>query len=250
MLWGGDDDSASVYEALLNNHRMAKGAARVITYKRRGSSALRQCASLVSILSNDVHPGVARYLGSSLVSATELVVLTEYFSEGSLRQWITSVVKQAQAPEHFPATPTPSSRPIIRPHTIREYSRQLVETVAYLHQTLNLTHRSISASSVFLSDNGTLVKLTDLEDSILIQDSSKTPSLWGDRCDRLGLGSVVVEMVTGIVVLPQQADLEIPPLDECADEGLFEFVKTLLNANEGGVFDLLQKPFLQHESTI
>ena len=246
-LWEGN---VEVYEAHLNNTVWKKGAARQIRYEKKGS-ALRRCARLVKWMSNDVHPGIARYLGSSLISAHELLVLTEHFSEGSLRLLISSLIAASQGAWFgWSVQPSAADRPIVRPMTIRQYSRQLVEAVAYLHETLDLTHLRISASSIFLSDNGTRVKLADLEDSILMQDCTKSSALLGgERSDRLGIGNVVVEMVTGLVVRPhEQGDLEVPTCDECADEGLFEFLQTLLNGRNSGVLELLHHPLFRDES--
>ena len=241
-LWEGN---VEVYEAHLNNAAWKKGAAREIRFVK--SPSLRRCAQLVKCLSNDEFPGIARYLGSSLVSANELLVLTEYFSEGSLRNWIRLLMEANQgAGFGWAVQPKADDRPVVQPATIRQYSRQLVETVAYLHETFSLTHLRVSASSIFLCDNGRRVKLADLEDAILMQDCTKASSLL--LGDRLGIGNVVAEMVTGLVVWPhQQVDLEVPTREECGDEGLFEFLQTLLNGSSSGVLELLHLPFFRDE---
>ena len=80
-----------VYKAHLCNHHMALGAARVVVVVKEQASVLQRCAQLVSSLlgtnqgqgdrqdkaardtANDLHPGIARYLGVSFLGAGELV---------------------------------------------------------------------------------------------------------------------------------------------------------------------------------
>ena len=162
----------------------------------------------------DLHPGIARYLGFSFLGANELVVLTEYFSQGSLRRHIRSLVEIARRAARPPSTHflRPASavaaatsaavaghnaaaeaeaslqqeRPLVRPDSIRAYARQvsmtfgvanvwltccecvanvllirayarqLTEALTFLHLSLKMSHRRVSASCVFLHDNGTV----------------------------------------------------------------------------------------------
>ncbi len=158
----------------------------------------------------DLHPGIARYLGFSFLGANELVVLTEYFSQGSLRCHIRLLWRAARPPSthflrnasavaaaasgavagHNAAAEAEASlqqeRPLVRPDSIRAYARQvsmtfgvanvwltccecvanvlliraharqLTEALTFLHLSLKMSHRRVSASCVFLYDNGTV----------------------------------------------------------------------------------------------
>ena len=125
---------------------------------------------------NDLHPGIARYLGFSFLGADELVVLTEYFSEGSLRRHIRSlaeiswravqsssrtnpVFQPASGAAVRPAQTAPPDLPLVRPESIRAYARQLVLALSFLHLALKMSHRRVSAACVFLHDNGTVCVL-------------------------------------------------------------------------------------------
>jgi len=109
--------STKVYKAHLTGHRLQVGAARFNQQQPR-VGVLQQCAALVKILCGqgdggcDKHPAIALYLGSSLLGANRLVVLTELFSEGSLRRLIV----EACSPRSMvviPSDPASSAPPLL-----------------------------------------------------------------------------------------------------------------------------------------
>ena len=186
--------STKVYKAHLTGHRLQVGAARFYHQQPR-VGVLQQCAALVQILCGqgdggcDKHPAIALYLGSSLLGANQLVVLTELFSEGSLRRLIVSLARQDRWSSSRPTLPLPhlhsscsllhdgesgdiwvEQATVVRLDTIRSYIAQLLAALTYMHHNLACAHRHMNASCVFLCDNGTRVKLGDIETSILMRE--------------------------------------------------------------------------------
>ena len=104
----------------------------------------------------DLHPGVARYLGFSFLGATELVVLTEFFSEGSLRRYVRSLVEMAwraaKPPSmHFVRPAPPASGGAAAALAAAAGHNAAAESIVVQIRTIRAYARQVSMNDIFFS---------------------------------------------------------------------------------------------------
>ena len=84
----------------------------------------------------------------------------------------------------------------MRLDTIRSYIAQLPAALTCMHHNLACAHQHMNASCVFLCDNGTHVKLGDIETSILMrEDKADVDGKEEDKADVDGKVAHLMSMV-------------------------------------------------------
>ena len=150
----------------------------------------------VSLLRNLSHPNIVQYFQTDLNKAENSInVLLEYVPGGTLK----SILQKYHALEVA---------------IIKNYSRQLLSGLSYLHAN-KIVHRDLKSANVLVSSNG-IIKLTDLGSSKILNDFDKTlsRSLKGSpywiapevvlrlghsfSADIWSFGCVLIEMVSGL----------------------------------------------------
>lgn len=209
----------------------------------------------IEIMKRLQHPNIISFIsGFYNEDNKELVILTELFSGGSLKQYLSN----------FP-------KPRLR--VIKHWATEILQGIKYLHElTPPIIHRDIKCDNIFVNkDNGT-VKIGDLGFSCMLKtEYAKTfsgtvefcsPEMYygkyGVKADIYSFGMCLLEMVTyerpykecegNIMAICEKATKQIPPLsiEKIKNSRLKDFIKDCLKAENDrpDANELLQSQFL------
>lgn len=201
------------------------------------------------------HPNIISFIsGFYNEDKKEVVIITELFSGGSLKQYLTNFLKP-------------------RLRVIKHWAIEILQGLKYLHElTPPIIHRDIKCDNIFVNKDNGNVKIGDLGFSCMLKtEYAKTfsgtvefcsPEMYygkyGVKADIYSFGMCLLEMVTSerpykecegnIMSICDKATHQIPPLsiERIKNIRLKDFIKDCLKAENDrpDANELLQSQFL------
>lgn len=196
----GQGRFGKVYTAV-NNETGELMAMKEIQLQPNDHRTIRRVAEELRIFEGIQHNNLVRYYGVE-IHREEMLIFMEFCAEGTL-ECLVAATEGSGLPEFL----------------IRQYTRQLLQAVATLHDH-GIVHRDIKTANIFLTDEGNCLKLGDFGSAVKIKAHTTMPGELqgfvgtqaymapevfmktnteghGRAADIWSVGCVVVEMASG-----------------------------------------------------
>ena len=229
----------------------------VINVSLMNQEAIKKVREEIDIMKSLNHPNIISYIaGFYNDDKKELVIITEIFNGGSLRNHITKFGMQ-------------------RLRVVKQWCTEILKGLKYLHELPNpIIHRDIKCDNIFIINTTGQVKIGDLGFSCMLKSTNFAKTFsgtiefcapevfygkYGVKADIYSFGMTMLEMITNetpykecegnILVICERATKQIMPesLSKIRNKKLKEFIMSCLKKEEErpSASDLLQSEFLK-----
>ena len=229
----------------------------VINVSLMNQEAIKKVREEIDIMKSLNHPNIISYIaGFYNDDKKELVIITEIFNGGSLRNHITKFGMQ-------------------RLRVVKQWCTEILQGLNYLHELPNpIIHRDIKCDNIFIINTTGQVKIGDLGFSCMLKSTNFAKTFsgtiefcapevfygkYGVKADIYSFGMTMLEMITNetpykecegnILVICERATKQIMPesLSKIRNKKLKEFIMSCLKKEEErpSASDLLQSEFLK-----
>ena len=229
----------------------------VINVSLMNQEAIKKVREEIDIMKSLNHPNIISYIaGFYNDDKKELVIITEIFNGGSLRNHITKFGMQ-------------------RLRVVKQWCTEILKGLKYLHELPNpIIHRDIKCDNIFIINTTGQVKIGDLGFSCMLKSTNFAKTFsgtiefcapevfygkYGVKADIYSFGMTMLEMITNetpykecegnILVICERATKQIMPesLSKIRNKKLKEFIMSCVKNEEErpSASDLLQSEFLK-----